>query len=60
MREVGCFLYDMIILNFLLFVCEDAVRMDMAVQSSRINAGLWVWILIFSLLCSLKEHPHLQ
>lgn len=40
MREVGCFLYDMIILNFLLFVCEDAVRMDMAVQSSRINAGL--------------------
>lgn len=41
MREEGCFLYDLIILKFLLlFVCEDAFRIDIAVQSSRINAGL--------------------
>lgn len=61
MREEGWFLYDLIILKFLLlFVSEDAVRMDTAVESSSINAGLWVWIFIFSFLCSIKEYPHLQ
>lgn len=41
MRDKGCFLYDLIIFKILLlFVCEDAVRMDIAVQNSRSNAGL--------------------
>lgn len=45
MRDKGCFLYDLIIFKILLlFVCEDAVRMDIAVQNSRSNAGLWLWI----------------
>lgn len=49
------------IFNVIICVSEDDVRMDIAVQSSGLNACLWIWILFFFLpVCSLKEYPHLQ